>query len=238
MDGDALDAAISAYLQARTPPPVEPDAEKEPVRRVIAVDDKVVRGLRTATAAAVQLLAAMHHHGVVLAQRQVASKSNEIPFFAPLLDGLELENTVVTADALHTQHDHGAHLGSRGAYHAAVVKRSHLAGLMLLQTIREASVPRSCPAEFRRSWYDGPRAGGVAAAMYGPGGAGRQVGVAVEAGVPVGVVVRCGEGVRERLLEQGLVVADLDGDGGGILPAGLAVLGVLQGDGGVGYRPS
>ncbi|MCX5315505.1 ISAs1 family transposase [Streptomyces sp. NBC_00154] len=125
VDGDALDAAISAYLQARTPPPVEPEAEKGPVRRVIAVDGKVVRGSRTATAAAIQLLAAMDHHGVVLAQRQVASKSNEIPSFAPLLDGLELENTVVTADALHTQHDHGAYLTSRGAHYVAVVKKNH-----------------------------------------------------------------------------------------------------------------
>ncbi|MGI5143680.1 ISAs1 family transposase [Streptomyces sp. CA-106110] len=125
VDGDALDAAISAYLQARTPPPVEPEAEKGPVRRVIAVDGKVVRGSRTATAAAIQLLAAMDHHGVVLAQREVASKSNEIPFFAPLLDGLELENTVVTADALHTQHDHGAYLTSRGAHYVAVVKKNH-----------------------------------------------------------------------------------------------------------------
>ncbi|WP_392838999.1 ISAs1 family transposase [Streptomyces sp. LN500] len=125
VDADALDAAISAYLQARMPPPVEPEAEKGPVRRVIAVDGKVVRGSRTATAAAIQLLAAMDHHGVVVAQRQVASKSNEIPSFAPLLDGLELENTVVTADALHTQHDHGAYLTSRGAHYVAVVKKNH-----------------------------------------------------------------------------------------------------------------
>ncbi|MFJ1616039.1 ISAs1 family transposase [Streptomyces sp. NPDC088249] len=117
VDGDALDAAISAYLQARTPPPVEPEAEKGPVRQVIAVDGKVVRGSRTATAAAIQLLAAVDHYGVVLAQRQVASKSNGIPSFAPLLDGLELENAVVTADALHTQHDHGAYLTSRGAHY-------------------------------------------------------------------------------------------------------------------------
>ncbi|MEU9379745.1 ISAs1 family transposase [Streptomyces sp. NPDC048279] len=125
VDGDALDAAISAYLRARTPPPAEPEAEKTPVRRVIAVDGKVVRGSRTATAAAIQLLAAMDHHGVVLAQRQVASKSNEIPSFTPLLDGLGLENTVVTADALHTQHDHGAYLTSRGAHYVAVVKKNH-----------------------------------------------------------------------------------------------------------------
>ncbi|MFG1811081.1 hypothetical protein [Streptomyces sp. NPDC049040] len=53
------------------------------MRRVIAVGGKVVRGSRTTTAPAIQLLAAMDHHGVVLAQRQVASKSNEIPSFAP-----------------------------------------------------------------------------------------------------------------------------------------------------------
>ncbi|MEU9191426.1 transposase family protein [Streptomyces sp. NPDC048484] len=82
VDGDALDAAISAYLQARMPPPVEPDTEEVPARRVIAVDGKVVRGSRTQAAAAIQLLAAMDHHGVVLAQRQVASKSNEMTLLA------------------------------------------------------------------------------------------------------------------------------------------------------------
>jgi hypothetical protein len=50
---------------------------------VIAIDGKVVRGSRTKTATAIQLLAAMDHHGVVLAQRQVASKSNEIPHSHP-----------------------------------------------------------------------------------------------------------------------------------------------------------
>ncbi|MFE9922750.1 transposase family protein [Streptomyces sp. NPDC005774] len=74
IDGDALDAAISAYLQARVAPPPSTE-EKRPVRRVIAVDGKAVRGSRTRAAAAIQLLAAMEHHGVVLAQRQVASKS-------------------------------------------------------------------------------------------------------------------------------------------------------------------
>jgi hypothetical protein len=75
---------------------------------VIAVDGKVVRGSRTKTATAIHLLAAMEHHGVVLAQRQVASKSNEIPSFEPLPDTLlDLENDVLTTDALHTQHGHG-----------------------------------------------------------------------------------------------------------------------------------
>jgi predicted transposase YbfD/YdcC len=110
-----LDAAIGAFVWARTPPPAEPETKAGPVWRVIAVDGKVVRGSRSKIATAIQLLAAMDHHGVVLAQRQVASKSNEIPSFAPMLDGVDLQNSVVTADAPHTQHDHGAY--PTGAQH-------------------------------------------------------------------------------------------------------------------------
>ena len=124
IDGDALDAALCAYLQARTPPVPQSEARR-PVRRVIAVDGKVVRGSRTKTATAIQLLAAMDHHGVVLAQRQIASKSNEIPSFQPLLGQLDLENAVLTTDALHTQHDHGAYLIGRDAHYLAVVKKNH-----------------------------------------------------------------------------------------------------------------
>ncbi|MFF4081070.1 transposase family protein [Streptomyces sp. NPDC001777] len=109
VDGDALDAAIGAYLRARTPRPEESEPPSKSAPRAIAVDGKTVRGSRTATTTAVQLLAAMDHHGVVLAQRQVASKSNEIPSFQPLLDTINVENTVLTGDALHTQHSHGVH---------------------------------------------------------------------------------------------------------------------------------
>ncbi|MGX4695038.1 ISAs1 family transposase [Streptomyces sp. JNUCC 63] len=126
VDGDALDVAIGAYLQARQPP--APQREAAPRRsplRPVAVDGKTVRGSRTAQTAAVQLLAAMTHGGTVLAQRQVSSKSNEIPSFRPLLDGLDLEHVVITTDALHTQHSHGAYLHTRGIHYLAVVKRNH-----------------------------------------------------------------------------------------------------------------
>jgi predicted transposase YbfD/YdcC len=122
LDGDALDAAIGAFLQARgrSRQPDEP-----PKLRAIAVDGKTVRGSRTVTAAAIQLLAAMDHHGVVLAQRQVASKSYEIPAFTPLLDSIDLTDTVITGDALHTQHAHGTYLRERGAHYLAIVKKNH-----------------------------------------------------------------------------------------------------------------
>ncbi|MGW2519614.1 transposase family protein [Streptomyces sp. NPDC001617] len=84
LDGDALDAAIGSFLTARNTPTVAG------ARRPIAVDGKTVRGSRTATFPAIALPAAMTHTGDVLAQRQVADKSNEIPAFAPLLDTLGL----------------------------------------------------------------------------------------------------------------------------------------------------
>lgn len=40
---------------------------------------------------------------LVLAQTQVEDKSNEIPALIKLLDSLELENCVITMDAMHTQ---------------------------------------------------------------------------------------------------------------------------------------
>ncbi|MFZ4276395.1 ISAs1 family transposase [Streptomyces arboris] len=120
MDGDALDAAIGAFLSARTAPAREAD-----VLRPVGVDGKTVRGSRTRTTVAISLLSAMAHSGEVLAQRQVAVKSNEIPSFAPLLNGVDLTHAVITADALHTQHGHGAYLRSRGAHYIAVVKKNH-----------------------------------------------------------------------------------------------------------------
>ncbi|MFI6056564.1 ISAs1 family transposase [Streptomyces violascens] len=118
LDGDALDRAIGAFLTARATP-------AGPGLRAIAVDGKALRGSRTATTTYVTLLAAMDHTGNVLAQRQVADKSNEIPAFAPLLDTINLADTVITADALHTQHTHGAYLRERGAHYIAQVKANH-----------------------------------------------------------------------------------------------------------------
>ncbi len=69
----------------------------------VAVDGKTVRGARTAQATAPHLLAALIHGGVVLAQRQIADKSNEITAFIPLLQPLDLTGVVITGDAMHTQ---------------------------------------------------------------------------------------------------------------------------------------
>ncbi len=44
----------------------------------------------------------IHNQGVVVAQREVDHKTNEITELKPLLESVDLEGAVVTADALHT----------------------------------------------------------------------------------------------------------------------------------------
>jgi len=70
----------------------------------IALDGKTLRGARGPEGQAVHLLSAvLHGQGLVIAQREVSGKSNEIPEAPALLAPLDLEGSVVTADALHTQ---------------------------------------------------------------------------------------------------------------------------------------
>jgi predicted transposase YbfD/YdcC len=64
------------------------------------------------------LLAVMDHTSrAVLAQADVEATTNEIARFRPLLEGLDLADTVVTADALRTQREHADWLVT--AKHAA-----------------------------------------------------------------------------------------------------------------------
>jgi predicted transposase YbfD/YdcC len=117
LDGDQLDSAIGSWAAGRS----EPIGTK---RRLVAVDGKRVRGSSKGTVDARHLLSAIDHaHAVVLAQREVGCKTNEITEFAPLLDGVELTNAVVTADALHAQKAHADYLVlQRGAHYLLTVK--------------------------------------------------------------------------------------------------------------------
>jgi predicted transposase YbfD/YdcC len=133
LDGDALDAAVGRWLQrralaaqrARARTGVRPPTGRKARRRAkaagqrlrrastrdrhrprlpqVAVDGKTSRGAKTAGNPAPHLLAALSCAGVVLAQRQIADKSNEIGAFVGLLTPLDVVDHVVTADAMQTQ---------------------------------------------------------------------------------------------------------------------------------------
>lgn len=70
----------------------------------ISIDGKTVRGSADGEAPAVHLLSACtHEEGAVIAQVQVPGKTNEIPCVKELLKNVNIENCVVTTDAMHTQ---------------------------------------------------------------------------------------------------------------------------------------
>ena len=70
----------------------------------IAIDGKTLCGSHNGVKKAIQLLGAiLHKEGIVVAQKKVRDKTNEIPMVKELLKPLALEGAIVTLDALHTQ---------------------------------------------------------------------------------------------------------------------------------------
>jgi predicted transposase YbfD/YdcC len=85
--------------------------QNTPATRGLSVDGKTLRGAIQPDGRAVHLLAAMTHEtSAVLAQRDVAHKTNEITQVTPLLDPLELTGWAITLDALHAQHETARYL--------------------------------------------------------------------------------------------------------------------------------
>jgi len=90
-----IERALACWVQQ-----TRPLRDREP----LALDGKVVRGARTATQAAPQLLSvSTHTTQETRVQVRISDKTNEIPVAQELLPHLALRGRVVTADALHTQ---------------------------------------------------------------------------------------------------------------------------------------
>jgi predicted transposase YbfD/YdcC len=122
---EAITAWSLAQLTARDRPPS--DMRTRERRPVIAVDGKTVRGARTRTGdddgRQPHLVAALDQHtGAVLAQTAVEQKSSEIAALPVVLDGLDINDAVITADALHVQRGHADYLHARGAHYLLPVK--------------------------------------------------------------------------------------------------------------------
>jgi hypothetical protein len=95
----------------------------------IAVDGKAVRGAAGDDGLIPYLLAAATHgSGLVLAERLIGPKTNEVPEFAPLLRDLNeyfpLAGYVITADAGHTVRAHARLICELGAHFAFTVKQN------------------------------------------------------------------------------------------------------------------
>ena len=90
----------------------------------IAIDGKTLRGSKKGNGKPVHLLSAfVQGEGSVVGQQGMLEKSNEITAARPLLEPLDLEGKVVTADAMHTQREFARWLKEdKGANYVFTVK--------------------------------------------------------------------------------------------------------------------
>lgn len=131
LGGQAVAQQCGAYLARREHPgPVACAVAGPGWLPAIAVDGKAVRGAVGADGLVPYLLAAVTHGtGIVLAERLIGPKTNEVPEFAPLLRELNgyfpLAGFVITADALHTVRAHAELIcGELFAHYVFTVKRN------------------------------------------------------------------------------------------------------------------
>ena len=114
----------------------------------IAVDGKAVRGAVDADGQVPYLLAAATHgESVVLAERLIGAKTNEVPEFAPLLRGLAkrvggVGGCVFTMDAAHTVRAHATLITSElFAHYVMIVKQNTKKLYAKIDALDWANVP-------------------------------------------------------------------------------------------------
>jgi predicted transposase YbfD/YdcC len=116
VDANDLDLLMSGWMATRV--------GELAGRRIIAVDGKTMRGART-PAGAPHLVAAFDHAaGAVVGQLAVATKSNEIPALRDLLDGMDITDAVLTADAMHCVRDTATHITDHGGHYLLTIKNN------------------------------------------------------------------------------------------------------------------
>ena len=94
-------------------------------REVVAIDGKTIRGSfdRSRDQAALHVVSAWaSDRGLVLGQRQVGDKSNEITAIPELLDVLDIKGAIVTLDAMGCQRAIAAKILERGADYLVTLK--------------------------------------------------------------------------------------------------------------------
>lgn len=144
IDADEFDRTVNDWLASQADP------------EAVAVDGKTVRGARDPDGNQLHLMSAiLHQKGIVVSQRPVDCKTNEIKVFRPLLDGVDIEGKVVTADAMHTQVDHANYLvNERKADYFFTVKGNQPTLLEDLEAIDIKDFSPSAHRDGKGAWAD------------------------------------------------------------------------------------
>lgn len=115
LDPEELEACFLAWVQ---------DVAQLSAGEIVSIDGKAIRGSRqSGNKAIVHLVSAWATaNHLVLAQRKVADKSNEITAIPELLQVLELSGTVVTIDAMGCQRSIAQQIHDKSADYVLAVK--------------------------------------------------------------------------------------------------------------------
>jgi predicted transposase YbfD/YdcC len=119
IDPDAFEDCFTRWAQSLT---------GKVEREVVAIDGKTVRrsGRRRHDHGPLHLVSAWaSDQGLVLGQREVDGKSNEITAIPELLDTLHLEGAIVTLDAMGCQKDIAARIRAKSADYLLALKANH-----------------------------------------------------------------------------------------------------------------
>src|ERR1041384_3498187 len=119
IDADAFEGCFVRWAQS---------LRSKVEREVVAIDGKTVRrsGSRRHDHGPLHLVSAWaSDQGLVLGQREVDGKSNEITAIPELLDILHLEGAIVTLDAMGCQKDIAARIRAKGADYLLALKANH-----------------------------------------------------------------------------------------------------------------
>jgi predicted transposase YbfD/YdcC len=119
IDPDAFEACFARWAQS-----LMGKVERE----VVAIDGKTVRrsGSRRHDHGPLHLVSAWaSDQGLVLGQREVDGKSNEITAVPELLDTLHLDGAIVTLDAMGCQKQIAERIRAKGADYLLVLKANH-----------------------------------------------------------------------------------------------------------------
>jgi len=111
----------------------------------VRLDGKAIRGAKDADGNQVRLLAALAGpdaaSSVVAAQAEVGKKTNEVPMATVVLGQIDLDNKIVTADALHTVKATASHIHEHGGEFVLPVKENRQALFDALDALPWSQVP-------------------------------------------------------------------------------------------------
>ena len=151
-DAGAFDVAAGTWLMSlagfTSPAAAARGAGEEDCRSAlmqVRLDGKAIRGAKDADGNQIRLLAALvgtdAAASVVAAQAEVGKKTNEVPMAAVVLGQIDLDNKIVTADALHTVKATANHIHEHGGEFVFPVKENRRALFDALDALPWGQVP-------------------------------------------------------------------------------------------------